>query len=110
MIIAMDARLMLRKLGAAEVYMVTSIQDAQAALQEHLLDFAMLDIGIGDTTSLDFASALYQAGVMFIFASGYRDTVPRNAPLGDPVVVTKPYNQAALAAAIRQTLERRQES
>jgi len=103
-IIAMDMEVMLRMLGAAEVRIVSSIADAQAALVAHQPDFAILDIGIGNTTSLGFALEVRGAGVPFIFASGYGDTVALDAELGGPIVLQKPYNLAGLAAAIRQTL------
>ena len=84
--------------------MVGSIATAQAALQKHRPDFAMLDIGIGNTTSLGFALELRRAGVAFIFASGYGERLQLDAELGSPIIVQKPYDLVGLAAAIRQTL------
>ena len=106
-IIAMDADRLLRKLGAAEVRMVGSIGKAQAALVALRPDFAMLDIGIGNTTSLGFALELCRAGVPFIFATGYGEAMPLDAELRSPVIVQKPYDRAGLAAAVRQTLRLR---
>ncbi len=103
-IIAMEADLLLRKLGAVEVRMISSIAKAQAALAARRPDFAMLDIGIGNTTSLGFALEVRRAGVPFIFATGYGEAMPLDAELGSPVIVQKPYNLAGLAAAARQTL------
>jgi len=103
-IIAMEAELLLRKLGAAEVRMVGSIATAQAALVARRPDFAMLDIGIGNTTSLGFALELHRAGVAFIFASGYGERLQLDAELGSPIIVQKPYDLVGLAAAIRQTV------
>jgi len=64
----------------------------------------MLDISIGNTTSLDFALELRRAGVAFIFASGYGERMTLDAELGSPIIVQKPYDLAGLAAAIRLTL------
>jgi len=107
-IIAMEAEFLLRKLGAAEVRTVGSIAKAQAALALRRPDFAMLDIGIGNTTSLGFALEVRQAGVPFIFASGYGETMPLDAELGSPIIVRKPYDLDTLAVAARRTLGQRQ--
>ena len=103
-IIAIEAEFLLRKLGAAEVRMVGTIAKAQAAVKAWRPDFAMLDISIGNTTSLDFALELRRAGVAFIFASGYGERMTLDAELGSPIIVQKPYDLAGLAAAIRLTL------
>jgi light-regulated signal transduction histidine kinase (bacteriophytochrome)/CheY-like chemotaxis protein len=104
MIIAMEGEHMLRDLGAAVVHTASSIARAETILGTEHLDFALLDIRVGRDTSLNFAGSMVNAGIPFMFASGYGD----DAKLGDPYrsirTVTKPYTRDSLQAMIRRTL------
>jgi CheY-like chemotaxis protein len=104
MIIAMEGEHLLRDLGAAVVFTASSIARAETILRKEHLDFALLDIHIGRDTSLTFAGAMVQAGIPFMFATGYGE----DAKLGDPYrstpTVTKPYTLDSLQAMIRSTL------
>ena len=105
MIIAIDAEYMLRDLGAASVFVASTIAAAEAAADKQRFGFAMLDVNVGTRTSFDFATRLMGDGVPYIFASGYGDQVLQSATQRSAVVVQKPYSLAHVAAAVVQTLD-----
>jgi DNA-binding LytR/AlgR family response regulator len=67
---------------------------------------ALLDVNLGEETSHAVAERLTAAGVPFVFATGYDDL----ALLGvsDVAVLRKPYNLAALDAAMSGLLDHRE--
>jgi DNA-binding response OmpR family regulator len=68
-------------------------------------DVAILDVNLGDDTSLPIADLLLSLGVPFIFATGYGegDTIP---PRFSAIhVVEKPYDSAAILEKVRAVLQ-----
>ncbi len=104
MLIAMEGENILRDLGAAAVFTAPSIARAESILRTERLDFAVLDIHIGGETSLRFAASLDQAGIPFVFASGYGDDAKLGEPYRPNRTVKKPYTVDSLQAMIRLTL------
>ena len=104
MIIALDAEDVLRDAGASEVHVAASVSAAQAIIESEELDSAVLDVNLGNETSIGIAEALQDKGVPFIFASGYGadDIIPER--FRSIQLVMKPYTgdalQDALAAAL----------
>ena len=102
MIIALEAEDLLRELGAATVYTASTVVGAEQIMKAERIDWALLDVNLGASTSLEFAQRIRDAGIPFIFASGYG----RNVALGElhrtSVTVTKPFSRGSLGRAIIQ--------
>lgn len=105
MMIALDAQSALEAIGAS-VEIVASVADGLRAIA--LTDFAMavLDINLRGETSVALADALSTRGVPFIFATGYGDQVHIPERFRHIPKVSKPYDAAAITAAI-QSVEAR---
>jgi light-regulated signal transduction histidine kinase (bacteriophytochrome) len=99
-LIAMDVEAILEEAGVARVTTAGTIAEAQAALSAGRPDVAILDVNLGQTTSIPLADALARLQIPFAFATGYGDAavIPdahRAAPL-----LRKPYDAAALVACL----------
>lgn len=99
-IIAMEAEDVLRDLGFDDCRVAGTVADALAVTETGEVTFAMLDVNLGKETSEAVAQDLVRRGVPFIFASGYgeRSMLAETFP-GVPVV-TKPYGQRDVQAAM----------
>ena len=102
-IIAMTAEDMLDQLGCVTVASSSTLSDAIAAASRGGFDIALLDINLNGLDSLPVAARLKEAGVPFIFTTGYGAT-GRDPRFDDVPLVTKPYQLADLAAAIERAL------
>ena len=71
LIIALDGEDILRRLGARDVVTDGTVAGAIAAIDADCPDIAILDINLGDHTSYPIADHLDDAGVPFMFATGY---------------------------------------
>lgn len=100
MIIALDAEDALRALGAQEVQVAASTQQARALAAQTRFDAAVLDFNLGAETSLALADELAAAGVQVVFATGYGDGIDLPERFDGVCVVKKPYNAEDLAAAL----------
>jgi light-regulated signal transduction histidine kinase (bacteriophytochrome) len=106
LIVAIEAEGFLKALGAGSIQTVSSVAAANALLLKSRPGFAVLDINLGFETSFAFSAALRSAGIPFIFTSGYGEgRAPGMAAIGEKIV-SKPYDQDSLAAAITSTLAR----
>jgi light-regulated signal transduction histidine kinase (bacteriophytochrome)/CheY-like chemotaxis protein len=91
MIIALDAEEALKEIGAAKVVTAASVARALGALEKGGLDFALLDLNLGDETSIPVAEALRARGIQFAFATGYGEAAEFVARFPGAPVLTKPY-------------------
>ncbi|WP_417669715.1 HWE histidine kinase domain-containing protein [Roseibium sp.] len=105
-IIALDAEDMLHSLGFADVRVQNRVADGLAALEETSFGLAVLDINLGEETSLPIADRLSELGTPFIFASGYGDTGGLPERFQDCIVLTKPYTLENLEACVTEMLSR----
>ncbi|WP_380787107.1 HWE histidine kinase domain-containing protein [Sphingomonas sp. R86521] len=106
MIVAMTAENLLLDLGAAHVWTASHLDNADAIMTTETVDFAMLDINLGDETSVDLAVRLRAAAIPFFFASGYGDDAGLTDDLADSIIVRKPYSKHDLQGAITLVLSR----
>ena len=96
-LIAMDAEQTLRRLGVLEVSLAANSAEALAILAKGLPDCAVLDLNLGEESSVDIAETLRERGIPFVFATGYRDSVMIPARFCDVPVVVKPIADGDLA-------------
>jgi light-regulated signal transduction histidine kinase (bacteriophytochrome) len=99
-IIAMEAEDVLRDLGFEDCQVVGSVLAARALIAEADISFAMLDVNLGNETSEEVADLLYTRGIPFIFASGYGDRSFTTSRFEGVPVITKPYSERDISAAI----------
>lgn len=97
MIIAMDAEEMLYSLGAERVQIGNDVREALRLIALDPPGFAVLDVNLGDETSFAVADRLREAGIPFVFATGYGDAADLPPVHRDRVVVKKPYTSASIA-------------
>jgi CheY-like chemotaxis protein len=103
-LIALDTEQMLRDLGAAEVDVVGSFDDAHERAKNGRYDLAVLDVNINGKLSLPIAEALRAQGVPLVFATGYGR---HDQPLGTyegSVCLGKPYTTERLRRALAAAL------
>lgn len=101
LIVAMDAEDILNLLGASRVTACATIRSATEELDSpEPFDLAILDINLGDQTSVPVARALLARNIPFIFATGYGEQAQLPPEMSGTPVVQKPYEAAAIAAAI----------
>ncbi|GGD36481.1 signal transduction histidine kinase [Croceicoccus pelagius] len=101
-LIALDAEDSLRELGAAEVYLAANNGNAAKVLEERQIDLAVLDFNLGRENSSPTAEKLMNAGIPFIFASGYggEDVMPerfQHVPM-----IVKPYGTEQMGQALAE--------
>ncbi|MCM2291012.1 GAF domain-containing protein [Allorhizobium sp. BGMRC 0089] len=104
MLIAMDAEMMLNDAGFSDVITARSAAEALHKLGPRRPTVAIVDINLGDHTSLPVAEELYRRGIPFVFATGYaeRNTIPPH--FSAIAIVNKPYDPSSLIGAIKTAL------
>ena len=99
LIIALDAEDILNRFGAA-VSTASTPEAAHDILDQERVDFAILDINLGDQTSFGVADRLTELGIPFFFASGYGEQASLPMDHRSTTVVQKPYTTHNIAKAI----------
>ena len=99
MMIALDAQTMLQNCGA-EVEVAATARDARRALKFNHFDAAILDVNLYTETSFAVAEDLQERSIPFIFATGYGEQVTVPDRFKDIHVISKPYVEDALRAAL----------
>lgn len=100
-IVALNAEELLLEIGAKEVIVAKSVAEAEARCDDHEFDFALLDLNLGNETSIGIATRLQGAKVPFAFASGIDDRNQLPATLGHYPILRKPYLLADLERTVR---------
>jgi two-component SAPR family response regulator len=100
MIVALTVENLLEDLGALHVWTASHIESANDIMDRETIDFAILDINLGEDTSLDLAMRLRGASIPFFFASGYGDDAGLTPELSGALVVRKPYGKQDLQRAV----------
>ena len=103
-LIANTEKRMLLNLGADRVTMAGNCADALTALKTSSVDFALLDINLRDETSIAAANWLLDAGVPFVFASGYGREPMLDSKFAQVPTITKPFTMAQLKEVIPRHL------
>jgi len=100
LIIALDAEEMLMRLGADSVDVASSVRDALSIIEREAPAFALLDVNLVSETSFPIAERLQKEGVPFVFATGYGDDAAMPKEFKAVKIVTKPYEDTDVAAAL----------
>jgi light-regulated signal transduction histidine kinase (bacteriophytochrome) len=104
LIIAMDAEDILTRLGAERVVTAAGVEQARQELARETFEAAVLDVNLGQETSLPLADTLRQAGVPLIFATGYGEQLRLPQEQAGIPVIQKPYTVASIAHALAGVL------
>jgi two-component sensor histidine kinase len=106
MIIALDAADILSAIGADDVKMANSVEVALEFTTNEDIKFAVLDVNLGNETSLLVAQHLAAENIPFVLATGYGDV--ENVMAGYPAasVVQKPFTLESLTRAVGEALSR----
>ena len=99
MMIALDAQAMLQSCGA-EIELAATTSDARRALKLNTFDAAILDVNLYTETSFPIADDLQKLDIPFVFATGYGETVSVPERFKHIHVLSKPYAEDALRAAL----------
>jgi light-regulated signal transduction histidine kinase (bacteriophytochrome) len=104
LLIAMDVQTMLANEGAAHVETASSVKEALHSLSIIRPDIAILDVNLGNGSSLPVAHALMERGIPFVFATGYGENSLIPPSLAEVPIVRKPYDIAGLIAALTSAM------
>jgi light-regulated signal transduction histidine kinase (bacteriophytochrome) len=104
LIIAMDAEDILTRLGAARVVTAATLAQARIEIARDRFEAAVLDVNLGSETSLPLAELLREAGVPFLFATGYGEQLKLPAELAGAPITQKPYTLSSIAKALSSLL------
>ena len=104
MIAALDAADILKQAGAATVHTASAVADALALLDRYPIGFALLDVNLGDGTSLPVAERLAADRVVFILVTGYGDASRVLAGYPPARVISKPFTEETLLKNLREAL------
>jgi len=101
-IIALDTQTMLEELGFSPVKVLTSLAEGIETIAREIYNFVILDVKLGDDTSLKFAEKLLEQGTRFVFASGYSDTDTMPEVFRNHAILSKPYTKEQIERLIFQ--------
>jgi light-regulated signal transduction histidine kinase (bacteriophytochrome) len=104
-VIALDAEDMLLELGAENVVVAGSVQEALRLIEIETPGFAFLDINLGSEMSWPIAARLRELGVVHVFATGYGSSATCPAEDRSTPTITKPYTADSLASAVARAME-----
>jgi CheY-like chemotaxis protein len=99
MMIALDAQTMLQNCGA-EVELAATSTDALRAIRLNTFDAAILDVDLYIETSFAVAEDLQNRSIPFVFATGYGETISVPERFKGVHVISKPYAEDLLRAAL----------
>jgi len=98
--LAMEMEQLLTKAGAEVIGPFATTRPALDRIAQEPPDCALLDVHLGETTSLDLARVLRMRGVPFVFVTGYdRSALP--AEFADVERIEKPVHPERLLRSLR---------
>ncbi|MDQ6433592.1 response regulator [Mesorhizobium sp. LHD-90] len=107
-LIAMDVEQICRDDGAADVAIARTLEEADAAISSSAFDAAVVDLRLGNVSTIPFAEKLRQDGIPFVFASGYTDLTEIASSFPGASIVGKPYSGEDLVAALTAARKNKQ--
>lgn len=103
MVIALDASDMLSAMGAEHVHTASSVADGLAILSKRTISFALLDVNLGDETSIPIIEKCLELGILTILATGYGASEDLLSRFPKTPVLNKPYNSDSLSRMVSTT-------
>jgi light-regulated signal transduction histidine kinase (bacteriophytochrome)/CheY-like chemotaxis protein len=100
LIVAMDGEDIFLQLGAHRVTLSPNVAQAFEAIDSHDFDLAVLDVHLGEETSVSVAERLAAKGTPVIVATGYGEGVPQAYGAFAATVLQKPYTIESVAGAV----------
>ena len=101
-LIAMDLQAMLEDGGHTVIGPVETVPDALSRLDADNPEAAVLDLHLGDASSVEVAQALAARGIPFLFATGAAGRANLPEGFADRPVLVKPFDGPALRDALAQ--------
>jgi len=98
-LIALDVEEICLEHGAEQVVTIRRLEDAQA-LDFSLFDAAIVDLVLGDRSSLPLAATMRANDLPIVFASGYSQTPELALNFPDVTLLSKPYASNTLVEAL----------
>jgi DNA-binding response OmpR family regulator len=88
--IAMNTQMLLSAIGIEDVHTASTVTEAFALIEERDFDFAILDINLGNESSLPLAERLCRDAVPLVITTGFEDV---DLPIGceGTPILRKPY-------------------
>ena len=105
LVLAMELERTLLELGVADVETLPTTELAEAAVQKTRFDVAVLDVNLGENTSLEFAQRIHEDGTPVVLTSGYDSHYQLTESLAGIPRIAKPIGRVALVDAIRRAME-----
>lgn len=90
-LVVMDVEGALLEAGVNKVHAAASVSEALDILAREAIDVALLDVNVGNETSIPVARALSERGVPFVFATGYSAQMPIIEAFPSVSILQKPY-------------------
>lgn len=107
-LIAMDVEQLCRDYGADDVTISRSLEELGPSPHDAFaFDAAVVDMRLDGVSTVEFAQALFQRGIPFVFATGYSDLDEIAANFPGVTVVSKPYLGTDLVDALASAVDRR---
>jgi CheY-like chemotaxis protein len=100
LIIAMDGEDIFLQLGAHSVSLAPNVSNALVAIDSRKFDLAVLDVHLGEETSITVAERLAAKGVPLILATGYGEGVSQAYGALGANLLQKPYTIESVASAL----------
>jgi light-regulated signal transduction histidine kinase (bacteriophytochrome)/CheY-like chemotaxis protein len=100
LIIAMDGEDIFLQLGAHSVSLAPNVSNALAVIENRKFDLAVLDVHLGEETSIAVAERLAAKGVPLILATGYGEGVSQAYGALGANLLQKPYTIESVASAL----------
>lgn len=99
-VIALDTSDILEEAGVTEVRVAMTAEQGMAMLGQGDIDFALLDISLGSTTSLEVAQALAARHVPFVVTTGCDNASEALSAFPPAPILQKPYSSADILGAV----------
>ncbi len=101
-IIALEIEVFLQDIGAENCFLAGTVEAALLILEARDIDFAIVDMNLGQESGEDVAMALQQRGVPFLFSTGYSDDSPIAGRFPGVPLLTKPLRAKQLHQMLEQ--------
>lgn len=105
-LIAMDVEQLCRDHGAADVAIARGLAEIDLTSLPSRFDAAVVDLMLGNVSTLGFAEQLRSAGIPFVFASGYSESAELRAAFPEIRLISKPYSGEDLVTALAEACGR----